>query len=309
MENSSVLHFSVIVNNLMPFSLINFDRRCYLWYSFQLAGSHGQSKGSAVPSRSPPLPPSPQMKEAERKAAQNGISATGAGAFWATSYAKEAKSDNGVESPRKIRSGSPGSRSRREESNHTEESSPSSQSVRKKSTVTSLIKKVQGSGWGRDEHDHNGYEMRHDSDDRKEIREEKLEGHVTVFAAPVSKVKAEPSKDTTINEFAAHFDNSPVESTPTTSKPQGLQAELDRVNKALQEALAEKAAVSSKYEKLTALCQAQQREIQGLKNALNSTSSPRPSPKGGQSPSPVSPQPQSQGPRQAPQGWQAFDQV
>jgi AP2-associated kinase len=277
--------------------------------------SHGQSKGLAVPSRSAPLPPS-TPKDAERKLAQNGSTGTAAGAFWATSYAQDAKQDSDVghvvESPRKIRSNSPGSRSRREDPIHAEKSSSAGHFLKKKSTVTSLIKKVQGSvqsagGWGRDENDLNGYEMRLDSEDQKQANDHEVKGHDTPSASPVSTAKAQPSNDPAFNEFAAHFDSSATETKATSSKTHELQVELDRVNKELRQVLAEKAAVSSKYEKLTAFCHSQQREIQGLKNALNSTNSPRPSPKGGQSPSPVSPQAQTQ--RQAPHGWQAFDQV
>jgi AP2-associated kinase len=280
----------------------------------QRSGSHGQSKGLAVPSRSAPLPPS-TPKDAERKLAQNGSTGTAAGAFWATSYAQDAKQDSDVghvvESPRKIRSNSPGSRSRREDPIHAEKSSSAGHFLKKKSTVTSLIKKVQGSvqsagGWGRDENDLNGYEMRLDSEDQKQANDHEVKGHDTPSASPVSTAKAQPSNDPAFNEFAAHFDSSATETKATSSKTHELQVELDRVNKELRQVLAEKAAVSSKYEKLTAFCHSQQREIQGLKNALNSTNSPRPSPKGGQSPSPVSPQAQTQ--RQAPHGWQAFDQ-
>ncbi|CAM6097684.1 unnamed protein product [Calypogeia fissa] len=269
--------------------------------------SHGHSKASVVPSRSPPLPPTP--KDSDRKATQNGTAGNSAGAFWATSYAQDAKQDSsgsqGVDSPR-VRSSSPGSRSRREDPSHTERTSAAGNFQKKKSTtVTNLIKKVQGAGgWSRDEHDHNGYEMRYDSEDQKRADGVEVKGLAAVSSSPVSKGKPGPSNDPAYNEFVAHFD---TETAATCSKNHELQVELDRVNKELQQALAEKAAVTSRYDKLTAFCQSQQREIQGLKNALNSSSNPRPSTKGGQSPSSVS-SPQGQSQRQAHQGWQAFDQ-
>lgn len=307
--------------------------------SLQCAGSHANSRGSAVPTRSPPLP-SPTHSDSERKSAQNGTTAgTAAGAFWTTPYAQDAKQDGsskgqGLDSPR-LRSGSPGSRSRREDpsSHHAEKSSSSgSNFLKKKSAVTNLIKKVprpghSSGGWGRDDHDHNGYEMRYDSDDQRQADEDEVKGRdsSTLSAsspAPKANNKPGPSNDPAFNDFAAHFDTSAATETAATSskssKNHEVQVELDRVNKELQQALAEKAAVSSKFEKLTAFCESQQREIQSLRHALlgSTNNSPRPSSKAAQPPSPVSPQvqtprqpPKVQTQRQPPKGWQAFDQV
>lgn len=249
-------------------------------------------------------------KDSERKATQNGTAGTSAGAFWATSYAQDAKQDSsgdqGVDSPR-VRASSPGSRSRREDPSHPEKTQSGGYTQKKKSTtVTNLIKKVQGAGgWGRDEYDQNGYEMRYDSEDQKQADGDDVKGQASVSTSEVSKTKPGPSNDPAFNEFVAHFD---TETPATSSTNRELQVLLDRVNQELQQALAEKAAVSSKYEKLTAFCQSQQREIQGLKNALNSSNSPRLSTMGGK-PSSTIPSPKGQSQRQPPQGWQAFDQV
>ncbi|BBN04401.1 hypothetical protein MPTK1_3g04270 [Marchantia polymorpha subsp. ruderalis] len=319
-----------------------------------------QSKAPA-PARSPPLPPS--QKDSDRRSAQNGSGGIAAGAFWSTQYAQEAvkqESDAslekpvGTDNPAKLRSSSPGSRSRREESTPAERTSITGQFL-KKSTVTNLIKKVQGSvqsagGWGRDDPEHNGYEMRLESDDQK-ADEEVVKGYSHLSSSQAVGVpdKSAPSNDAAFNEFAAHFESS-ANLTPDAgmrrnsdtsnrsqsdaagrshhdmgsrnyadtgnqnpqdsgNRNQQYQADLERLNKELQQALAEKAVVSSQYEKLTAICRSQRQEIQELKSALASTSTPshpmsartRTSPAASHS---VHSQPQ----QQAPGGWQAFDQ-
>ncbi|KAL3692510.1 hypothetical protein R1sor_006161 [Riccia sorocarpa] len=187
------------------------------------SGSHPQSK-APMPPRSPPLPP---QKEHDRRSAQNGSGATTVGAFWASQYAHEAVKEDGnphSDNPSKVRSSSPGSRSRREETSPAEKTSVTGQFL-KKNSVTNLIKKVQGAGgWGRDDPEHNGYEMRLNSEENFEEEEVKGFSHLSsspgtsmLSSSPATRVsdKSAPSNDAAFNEFAAQFESSASLATDT----------------------------------------------------------------------------------------------
>ncbi|XP_057541258.1 uncharacterized protein LOC130818977 [Amaranthus tricolor] len=75
------------------------------------------------------------------------------------------------------------------------------------------------------------------------------------------------------NTFVADFDTAKLSPTATSSgmkseKDNSLEAEIERLREQLKQAIAEKAEVTSKYEKLTAICRSQRQELQELKQAL-----------------------------------------
>ncbi|CAK9251736.1 unnamed protein product [Sphagnum jensenii] len=230
--------------------------------------SSGSSK--VMPSRAPPVPP----KEAERRLVQNGAAGdtvSAKGAFWSTQYAQDAQTDESSLRVEKVastdsvpqpKSASPPRRSRQPSNSPPKERSSS---FMKKSVVSGLMKKVQGSlqnagTWGRDDPEVDGYEMRHDSDWKIKSSEKSL--------APDSGM---PSNDPAFNAFAAEFDHSV---NLVAEKNEQLQSEIDKLRVDLKQALLDKADMASKYEKLTAICRSQRQEIQDLKFSLGSSSGP-----------------------------------
>ncbi|KAL5160034.1 hypothetical protein HKD37_15G044254 [Glycine soja] len=72
------------------------------------------------------------------------------------------------------------------------------------------------------------------------------------------------------NTFVAEFDTTKLNS-GLSNKPereQALEAEVEKLKEQLKEANLEKAEITSKYEKLSAICRSQRQELQDLKQAL-----------------------------------------
>lgn len=73
------------------------------------------------------------------------------------------------------------------------------------------------------------------------------------------------------NTFVAEFDTRKLSSggsNDKTKKEEALEAELEKLKGQLKQANLEKAEISSKFEKLSAICRSQRQEIQELKQSL-----------------------------------------
>ena len=78
-------------------------------------------------------------------------------------------------------------------------------------------------------------------------------------------------QDDTFNTFVAEFDTEKFSSTVSNSnseKEEALEAEVARLKGQLKQTNLEKAEITSKFEKLSAICRSQRQEIQELKQAL-----------------------------------------
>ncbi|KAK7831472.1 putative serine/threonine-protein kinase [Quercus suber] len=78
-------------------------------------------------------------------------------------------------------------------------------------------------------------------------------------------------QDDTFNTFVAEFDTekfSPTVSNSNSEKEEALEAEVARLKGQLKQTNLEKAEITSKFEKLSAICRSQRQEIQELKQAL-----------------------------------------
>lgn len=97
-----------------------------------------------------------------------------------------------------------------------------------------------------------------------------LSPHVERLKQP--KADAKPRfHDDAFNSFVADFDvnkQSPGISHQKPEKEEMLEAELEKMKEQLANVNAEKAEITSKFEKLSAICRSQRQEIQDLKNAL-----------------------------------------
>lgn len=92
-----------------------------------------------------------------------------------------------------------------------------------------------------------------------------------------TKAQVTPSfQDDSFNAFVAEFNinkQSPNNSYQKPEKKDTLEAEVEKLKEQLANVSAEKAEVTSKYEKLSAICKSQRQEIQDLKQALATKSS------------------------------------
>lgn len=84
-----------------------------------------------------------------------------------------------------------------------------------------------------------------------------------------SKAEAKPTfQNDAFNSFVADFKQSPSNSHQKPEKEEMLEAEVEKMKEQLANVNAEKAEITSKFEKLSAICRSQRQEIQDLKNAL-----------------------------------------
>ncbi|MFS8022731.1 putative protein kinase NAK family [Helianthus anomalus] len=114
--------------------------------------------------------------------------------------------------------------------------------------------------------------------------------------------KSGPSKDFEMNfssddfnAFATEFDVKKVSPRGSIGKEEQLEAEVERLREQLKQVNVEKGELSSKYEKLSAICRSQRQELHDLKQTLASTT---PSPNKTASKTQTSPVIQSQSPSQ-----------
>ncbi|CAI0552293.1 unnamed protein product [Linum tenue] len=86
-------------------------------------------------------------------------------------------------------------------------------------------------------------------------------------------------QDDTFNTFVAEFDTEKVNSfnvntSNKTEQGDTLEAEVERLKEQVKRANLEKAEMTSKFEKLSAICRSQRQEIQELKQSLAATPLP-----------------------------------
>ncbi|KAI4384676.1 hypothetical protein MLD38_002795 [Melastoma candidum] len=87
---------------------------------------------------------------------------------------------------------------------------------------------------------------------------------------PFSHNLSRRNKDEAFQTFVAEFDNDKLSSANYLKASQNASAEdVEKLKEQLKQADREKAEMTSKYEKLTAICRYQRQEIQELKEALN----------------------------------------
>ncbi|MBA0852221.1 hypothetical protein Goshw_002663 [Gossypium schwendimanii] len=196
------------------------------------------NRSPQMPSRSPPSPP---VGEPAKTSPQPGLRASGGqlGAFWSTQHAKDADVAEEKSRPK------------------YDEDPTSYSSVKHK---------------------------------RSPIRGETVQTHSPARSTPDKSHKPEDglskdieinffeNKDTTtsfqdeaFNTFVAEFDSNKISSgiiNKNTGKEKALEAEIVRLKEQLKQSNLEKAEMTSKFEKLSAICRSQRQEIQELKQTL-----------------------------------------
>ena len=197
--------------------------------------------------RRSPRPP-PSSRKLSRDPSQNSVaSKTGGGAgqlgaFWSTQYAKESSSEDKNEPKFDEEPTSVGTvRHDRNRSDKTQ-----TQTLQRNSHESS--KDFEISVFQKDTHNHI----------------EKPKGSITR--------SSETFKDDAFNSFVVEFDvrklGSEFSRNKKSSTEQALEAEVENLKQQLKEVNLEKAEISSKFEKLSAICRAQRQEIQELKQTV-----------------------------------------
>ncbi|XP_017425387.2 uncharacterized protein LOC108334195 isoform X1 [Vigna angularis] len=115
------------------------------------------------------------------------------------------------------------------------------------------------------------------------------------------------------NSFVAEFDTTKLNTglNNKSEREQALEAEVEKLKEQLKEANVEKAEITSKFEKLSAICRSQRQELQDLKQALAGRT-PSPSREGLKtspaitSSAPMQDRTEWKTPSSEPKSWQAF---
>lgn len=203
--------------------------------------SKSANKSSSGPRRSPPPPP-PSSGESD-----NGGPL---GAFWATQHAKTSvvsednKSIPKFDEPNSHNSNTFKSERVRVDSHHPKKPSP-----------------MRGEARGTQ---------------RNKDLETTVSQKDTSPAATNNRTRV--SKDDAFNSFVADFDTTKLDNGNKSGKEEALVAEIERLKDELKQTNSEKAEITAKFEKLSAICRSQRQELQDLKQTLASKSaSPSPS--------------------------------
>lgn len=222
---------------------------------------------SPVPRRSPPPPPSQSdsVKSSPHIKAGGGGGGGSLGAFWSSQHARDsvvAEDNTGPSFDEEPTSHRMSKLDREHAENHTfsKNTFPKKEvNVQPQPTRRS----VPGQNYLRPEGNHHkDFEInffQKDSDQRHERPGSSKPENAAIF------------QDDSFNTFVAEFDTKKFSSGISNhgmQKEEDLDVELERLKEQLKQANLEKTEMTSKYEKLSAICRSQRQEIQELKQAL-----------------------------------------
>lgn len=232
-------------------------------------------RANVVPRRSPPPPPSsreqarhvsPQPGRDEKHSQSLGVlkkggSAESLGSFWSTQHAHEAQlsADKGP-----IFDDEPIMKTPSKYNCHSSEDYP--RVVQKKSDQSNSLKRS-------DDNLTEDFEIRFDQGDGFG-RSKQAQPDYSRTKVSRNDNKTAMFQNEAFNNFVAEFDTSKLNSASNntgseSSEKQKLEGEVERLKEELKRLNAEKTEITSKYEKLTAICRSQRQEIQELKQALS----------------------------------------
>ena len=215
------------------------------------------NKSSPMPRRSPPPPPSvkssSQAAHTPKATGGGGVGGGPLGAFWSTQHANETtnKDTSQIRFDEESTSHSTSKRERINPNNHSAVKNASPGDSNQKSNKT-----VSDSGSFRD----------------FELSFFQNETGCSSNGAKASKPENAAFQDKAFNNFVAEFDTSKFSSDVTNNRPgkevAASEAEVEKLKDQLKQANMEKAEITSKFEKLSAICRSQRQEIQELKQSL-----------------------------------------
>ncbi|KAK1267328.1 putative cyclin-dependent kinase F-2 [Acorus gramineus] len=231
------------------------------------AHEEGVSRRSPpMPRRAPPPPPSSREHAQNSSPSPHGTSKASAnsgepiGAFWSTQHAQDVHvgDERGPvfdEEP-----------TRQSTSKHNQDISEKHHHPNRARPSYPLKTSPHGNSFrGPNNGPSEDFEIRFYSEDTDRGSEKTKASLITEKSKAVSQNEA-------FNAFVADFDTSKLSpaSDSRSSGKEEVVAEVERLKEQLKQTNLEKAEITSKYEKLSAICRSQRQEIQELKNALAS---------------------------------------
>ncbi|XP_022152646.1 probable serine/threonine-protein kinase DDB_G0276461 isoform X2 [Momordica charantia] len=216
--------------------------------------SNTMNKSPPMPRRSPPPPPSVKSSSQAAhvsKAAGAGGGGGPVGAFWSTQHANDTTI---IEDATKIRFDE---ESTSRSASKADKVNPNNHSTRKNASPGDINQKSNktDSGSFRD------FELSFFQNETERGSEE----------SKGSKIESSAFQDKAFNNFVAEFGTANFSSDVTNNrsgKEVALEAEVEKLKEQLKQANVEKTEITSKFEKLSAICRSQRQEIQELKQAL-----------------------------------------
>ncbi|XP_052170497.1 uncharacterized protein LOC127786845 isoform X1 [Diospyros lotus] len=230
------------------------------------------NKTNPMPRRSPPPPPSTETTWSSSSSPVNNSRASGGGgalgAFWSTQHAKDSFSAEDKVAVKFDEEPSKQNTTRLEQQIFSHDASPSKEEKNRSHPVTKTVHANSVNRAGDSSSQDFGINFFKDDSGQAAGRPKS------------SKSNSESTnafQNEAFNSFVADFDTnklSPVISSKNSGKEEELEAEVERLKEQLKQANIEKAEITSKYEKLSAICRSQRQEIQELKQALGARTSP-----------------------------------
>ncbi|PON65503.1 Serine/threonine protein kinase [Parasponia andersonii] len=231
-------------------------------------GNSSLPSNKSMPRRSPPPPPS--SGEPSRESSQHlltskaGGGAGQLGAFWSSQHAKESfavkdKSEAIFDEEPTTHSTAKHDKIRSE--NHL----LSKNSVHEKEDTITQTQNVRRNSYGKpklEDGSSKNFEISFFQKDRDQHTERPKASNTG---------SSETFQDEAFNTFVTEFDTrklGPEASNNKSSKEEALEAELEKLKEQLRQVNSEKAEITSKFEKLSAICRSQRLELQELKQAL-----------------------------------------
>lgn len=221
-----------------------------------------------APRRTPPPPPSSREQAQNASPSSQGTTKTiggGApplGAFWSTQYAKDphVSEDNG---PLFFYEGPGGETTFKTSQQHPENRGHMDSTCPPKGQNVHVGHQnkmsLHGSSQKRYDASSEDFEIRFFSEDKDHDSEKNK-------ASKVENVGI--YKNEAFKALVAEFDSTKLNSGNNRTGKEALEAEVERLKEQLKQASLEKGEITSKYEKLSAICHSQRQEIQELKQAL-----------------------------------------
>ncbi|XP_030965758.1 AP2-associated protein kinase 1-like [Quercus lobata] len=223
-------------------------------------------KAHPVPRRSPPPPPSSgeQTRNTSQPSSRAGGGGGQLGAFWSSLHAKDSVVPEDMTRPKFDEEPTTHGTSKNDQFKPENLPLPRNTSPAKEADIQTYTvrKNAHGKSQKAEDGSPKDFEMTfsHKGTDRGTHRPKP------------SKVETTATfQDDTFNTFVAEFDTEKFSSTVSNSnseKEEALEAEVARLKGQLKQTNLEKVEITSKFEKLSAICRSQRQEIQELKQAL-----------------------------------------
>lgn len=220
-----------------------------------------------MPRRSPPPPPSsaePKNSSQSSLAPRGGGNGGQLGAFWSTVHAKESPVSEEMNKP-VFDEETPSHHISGKQNRIRPDDNQLPNNVDSKRVVNGQTKNVKNSAHGKssklDTGSSKDFEINFFQD--TDLGERRM--------ASSNKENAATLQDQAFNTFVAEFDTNKLSSglrDKKSDREETLEAEVEKLRVQLKEVNLERSEITSKYEKLSAICRSQRQEIQDLKQAL-----------------------------------------